>query len=70
MANAWRRAKHRAEASLGRKIDFTFHDLKAKGISDYSGDKQRFSGHRNPAQVAVYDRKPEVVDSLDPDVEN
>lgn len=70
VANAWRRAKHRAEANLGRKIDFTFHDLKAKGISDYSGDKQRFSGHRTPAQVAVYDRKPEIVDSLDLDVEN
>ena len=45
-------------------MDFTFHDLKAKEISDFEGDKKRFSGHRSDSMIAVYDRKPEIVDSL------
>ena len=45
------------------KFDFTFHDIKAKGISDYEGNKQEFSGHKTAAQVAVYDRKIKVVDT-------
>jgi integrase len=36
---------------------FTFHDLKAKGVSDSSGDKQAASGHKTAAMVKVYDRK-------------
>jgi integrase len=40
---------------------FTFHDLKAGGISDTEGDKQRASGHKTAAMVAVYDRKPAIV---------
>lgn len=36
---------------------FTYHDLKAKGISDSEGDKQQASGHKTAAMVAVYDRK-------------
>jgi integrase len=35
---------------------FTFHDLKAKGVSD-SEDKQQASGHKSASMVAVYDRK-------------
>ncbi len=37
-----------------------FHDIKAKGISDYEGssrDKQLFSGHKTESRVLVYDRK-------------
>jgi integrase len=45
------------------KFDFTFHDIKAKSISDYEGNKQEFSGHKTAAQVAVYDRKIKVVDT-------
>jgi integrase len=45
------------------KFDFTFHDIKAKSISDYEGNKQQFSGHKTAAQVAVYDRKTQVVDT-------
>lgn len=45
------------------KLDFTFHDLKAKGITDYEGDKLKFSGHKTASQVYVYDRKPELVES-------
>ncbi len=58
------RAKKKAQAANpGMKFDFTFHDIKAKSISDYEGNKQDFSGHLNPAQVATYDRKIKVVDS-------
>lgn len=42
-------------------FNFTFHDIKAKSISDWAGDKQKFSGHKTAAQVAVYDRKIPVV---------
>ncbi len=45
-------------------FDFTFHDLKAKGISDLEGssyEKQTISGHKNVAQTARYDRKINVV---------
>jgi hypothetical protein len=47
------------------KCDFTFHDIKGKGVSDYEGNKQEFSGHKNPAQVATYDQKVKVVDSFE-----
>lgn len=36
---------------------FTFHDLKAKGVSDTAGDKQAASGHKTRAMVERYDRK-------------
>jgi len=45
--------------------DIHFHDIKAKSISDYDGDKQRFSGHKSQAMVNRYDRKVDVVDTLD-----
>ncbi|MFQ3232012.1 MAG: integrase [Reinekea sp.] len=50
---------------LKYKPDFTFHDLKAKGISDYEGNKQEFSGHKTAAQVDVYDRKVKRVRALE-----
>ncbi|MGR9088662.1 MAG: site-specific integrase [Gammaproteobacteria bacterium] len=43
-----------AEQGMDR---FTFHDLKSKGVSDSSGDKQQASGHKSLSMVAVYDRK-------------
>lgn len=43
---------------------FTFHDLKAKGVSDFEGDKQKFSGHKTRAQMEDYNRKPELVQSI------
>ena len=46
------------------KLDFTFHDIKARAISDYQGNKQEFSGHKSPDQVATYDQKVKVMDSL------
>ncbi|EFC4854743.1 tyrosine-type recombinase/integrase [Escherichia coli] len=58
--DAWRKARRSAAEQLGKPLDCTFHDLKAKGISDYEGtgkDKQKFSGHKTESQVLVYDRK-------------
>ncbi|MCD3105112.1 integrase, partial [Salmonella enterica subsp. enterica serovar Enteritidis] len=49
-------------------LDCTFHDLKAKGISDYEGtakDKQKYSGHKTESQVLVYDRKVKMSPTLD-----
>ncbi|MDD5271397.1 MAG: tyrosine-type recombinase/integrase [Methylovulum sp.] len=43
-----------AENGLER---FTFHDLKAKGVSDTEGNKQEASGHRTAAMVDTYNRK-------------
>lgn len=60
----WAKNRARIEEKWDRKIEFTYHDIKAKGISDYDGDKQKFSGHKNRSQVEKYNRKPEVVKSL------
>jgi hypothetical protein len=64
----WENARAAASEKLGRKLTVTFHDLKAKGISDYEGssrDKQLFSGHKAESQVLVYDRKLTVSPTLD-----
>lgn len=50
---AWRRLPWRP----GRD-QFTIHDLKAKGITDTTGDKLAASGHRDPRMLAIYDRLP------------
>lgn len=42
----------------------TFHDLKAKGISDYEGtleEKRHTAGHSSIKQTASYDRKIQIV---------
>ncbi|HEN3645313.1 TPA: tyrosine-type recombinase/integrase [Yersinia enterocolitica] len=61
----WRKAKEAAkEAHPELDFNFTFHDLKAKGVSDLEGslsEKQAISGHRNMGQTARYDRKIKVV---------
>lgn len=65
----WLDAKRKAELKLGREIKCTFHDIKAKAISDYDGgtkDKQLFSGHKTESQVNVYDRKVKVTPTLNP----
>ncbi|EPS4524545.1 MULTISPECIES: tyrosine-type recombinase/integrase [Citrobacter] len=64
---AWRKARTAAADKLERPLDCTFHDLKAKGISDYEGtgrDKQKFSGHKTESQVLVYDRKVKISPTL------
>lgn len=61
----WMKAKKKAEEQYpDLSFDFTFHDLKAKGISDLEGnlyEKQAISGHKNVTQTARYDRKIAVV---------
>lgn len=42
------------------------HDLKAKGISDYEGDKQHFSGHASKSMMERYNRTADVVEIVDP----
>ncbi len=64
----WNNAKKQAAVKLGRPVPGTFHDIKAKAISDYEGssrDKQLFSGHKTELQVTTYDRKVKVTPSLD-----
>ncbi|HCB4956269.1 TPA: tyrosine-type recombinase/integrase [Salmonella enterica subsp. enterica serovar Bredeney] len=65
--NWWNDAKQQASLKLGRPIPGTFHDIKAKAISDYEGssrDKQLFSGHKTENQVNTYDRKVKVTPTL------
>lgn len=40
------------------KERFTFHDIKAKGVTDHD---KKASGHKTKKMQAVYDRKPGVV---------
>lgn len=67
-SHRWEDARQKASVKLGYVLDCTFHDLKAKGISDYEGssrDKQLFSGHKTESQVLIYDRKTKVSPTLD-----
>lgn len=57
-------AKARESAGLA-DADIHFHDIKAKAISDYEGDKQKFSGHKSAQMVSgVYDRKTHIVETI------
>ncbi|MDR1842316.1 MAG: tyrosine-type recombinase/integrase [Citrobacter amalonaticus] len=61
----WQQAKEMAQKNNPHLLfDFTFHDLKAKGISDLEGtlqEKQNISGHKTITQTARYDRKVKIV---------
>lgn len=66
--SAWRETMLRARGQTGWPLDFTFHDLKAKAISDIDGtsrDKQAISGHKTESQVAIYDRSIKRVPAVD-----
>ncbi|MES2626049.1 MAG: integrase, partial [Pseudomonadota bacterium] len=43
----WAQNKARIKKEYDMSIQWTFHDIKAKGISDYEGNKQEFSGHKS-----------------------
>lgn len=58
LKTAWGRVMRKAVES-GLRERFTFHDIKAKGISDHG---KRFGGHRDKKMQAVYNRKPNVVE--------
>lgn len=61
----WQHAKEEAQKKHPHMLfDFTFHDLKAKGVSDLEGslqEKQQISGHKTITQTARYDRKVKIV---------
>ena len=62
----WAKARAKfATNTKAPKIDWTFHDLKAKGISDFEGDKQNFSGHKNRLQMERYNRSPDKTKVID-----
>jgi len=54
---AWGRVMREA-LKQGLKERFTFHDIKAAGVSDH---ETKASGHRTKKAAAVYDRKPGIV---------
>lgn len=56
-STAWQRLKVHAQTA-GHAVDWTFHDLKAKGVSDAEGDKRLASGHKSVAMTERYDRLP------------
>ena len=58
-------AKVEAKSTGDLEVNFTFHDLKAKGISEYDGNKQEFSGHKTRSMVERYNRTPDVVKAHD-----
>lgn len=65
---AWERAREAAAERFGIETDFTFHDLKAKGLSDFDGtyaEKQVASGHKREGMVHTYDRKVTVVPTVE-----
>jgi len=44
-------------------VSFHFHDLKAKGVTDFDGNKLLASGHKSASMLAVYDRGIDEVDA-------
>lgn len=66
--SAWKRAIVKMKVQFPEiKTDFTFHDIKAKGISDFDGtiaEKQHFSGHKTMRQVDTYDRRVPIVSTV------
>ena len=50
------------EATEAAKVeDFHFHDIKAKGASDFTGNKKDAGGWKSDSMVPVYDRKRKTV---------
>ena len=52
--SAWQRSIAKA-VKKSRIERFTFHDLKRKGVSDFSGDKLLASGHHSASMLRIYD---------------
>lgn len=62
LSSAWQKAYKLAFPS-GLDDGFTFHDLKAKGVTDFEGDKQAATGDHSPQMRRVYDRSIEQIDA-------
>jgi integrase len=57
-------AQYETAKKLAKVDGCTFHDLKARGVSDFDGtlsEKQDAAGHTTAAQTAAYDRKIKIV---------
>lgn len=64
----WQNTIKRAREKSGYPLNLTFHDIKAKAISDIDGSaslKQSISGHKTQSQIAVYDRSIKRVPTVD-----
>jgi integrase len=57
---AWQRCRQKLIESGAMPVDdqFTFHDLKARGITDHP---TKHGGHKSEKMKAVYDRLPDVI---------
>ena len=49
----------------GFESRFSFHDIKAKGVSGFDADKKAASGHKSEKMIDVYDRKRIEVDATE-----
>jgi site-specific recombinase XerC len=56
--SAWGRVMNKA-LEQGLKERFTFHDIKAKGVTDH---ESHASGHKSKKMLKVYNRKPDIVE--------
>ena len=56
----WQRLMSKAvkEAGIER---FTFHELKARGVTDFDGDKAEATGDWTPDMRRIYDRQPQGI---------
>lgn len=62
LSASWQKAFWRAYPD-GVEDRFTFHDLKAMGVSDFKGDKHKATGDYSPQMVRVYDRALEAIEA-------
>lgn len=62
--SVWQREQRAAHAGGAIPARFRFHDLKVKGISDFEGDRQEFSGHKTRSMMERYNRLPDKVVSI------
>lgn len=62
LSASWQKAFWRAYPD-GVDDRFTFHDLKAMGVSDFDGDKHKATGDHSAQMVKVYDRSLEAVEA-------
>ena len=59
--SAWQRVINKAQKE-GLSDRFTFHDLKARGITNHH---QKHGGHKTKKMERVYDRKPGLIDATE-----
>lgn len=59
LQTAWTRLKNKA-LNNGLSEPFTFHDIKAKGVTDH---KNHEAGHKSARMRKVYVRRPDIVES-------